>query len=173
MMLTNLDVINTTGHGRRQSDKREPGNSTSQGELQKQSRTLWEENYRSRALRGRQSLTDSTVTTQNNSINYKTYRSTTQLDTEDDNQTNQLQRIIRRTTEAELWEEGRASQTPLQPHRTTASTIKHTGENLEVAHHKENYRSRAEHSERKAELNRLHWNYTEQQHQLYEMPGNY
>ena len=29
-------------------------------------------------------------------------------------------------------------------------------ENLEAAHHKENYRSRAEHSERKAELNRLH-----------------
>ena len=74
MKLTNLDVINTTGHGRRQSDKREPGNSTSQGELQKQSRTLCEENYRSRALRGRQSFTDSTLPTQNNSINYKTYR---------------------------------------------------------------------------------------------------
>ena len=64
MKLTSIDVINTTGHGRRQSDKREPGNSTTQGELQKQSR----------ALRGRQSSTDSTVTTQNNSINYKTYR---------------------------------------------------------------------------------------------------
>ena len=74
MMLTNLDVINTTGHGRRHSDKREPGNSTSQGEPQKQSRTLCEENYRSRALRGRQSFKDSTLPTQYNSINYTTDR---------------------------------------------------------------------------------------------------
>ena len=29
-------------------------------------------------------------------------------------------------------------------------------ENLETAHHKKKYRSRAEHSERKAKLNRLH-----------------
>ena len=72
--MTNLDIIDTTGHGRRHSDKKEPGNSTSQGDPQKQSRTLCEENYRSRALRGRQSFTDSTLPTQNNSINYKTYR---------------------------------------------------------------------------------------------------
>ena len=44
MMSTNLDVINTIEHGRRHSDKEEPGNSASQGEPQKQSSTLCEEN---------------------------------------------------------------------------------------------------------------------------------
>jgi len=116
MMLTNLEVINTIEQGRRHSDRKEPGNSASQGEPQKQSRTLYEENYRRRALRGRRNSEDSTLPTQYNNVNHTTDRmSSTQLDTEDDIQTrknletahhkethrSKAEHSARRTTEAE------------------------------------------------------------------------
>ena len=113
-MMTNPDIINTTGHGRRQSHsrqnqlQREPESITPQGGLQKQGR----------ALRGRQSSANSTETTQYNSINYTTYRHPqlragqpavdTQGPTPPDESRTTYSRPTRRTTEAEQSTERKA-----------------------------------------------------------------